>query len=203
MVGGSLADPRPQGAFSAAHQGGPERSGAIPRLAVGHLKAVLSGFTSIVEVGASTGILTGALHRARCPVIAVEDDPIALGQLARSLPGVSILCADAAALPLRDASVDAVIVTTDGISRRTALGEGDRIRAAEIRRIVGRHGVVVNVAVGAISDVSSAGPEPRDVSSTGGVQPVGLRRFTADVGEVPVEVWAGPPELWYRPSTAG
>jgi SAM-dependent methyltransferase len=63
----------------------------------------------VVDVGAGTGILTGALARLGADVVAVEPDQAMLAELRRQLPGVRAVEGTAEALPLPDQSVDAVL----------------------------------------------------------------------------------------------
>ena len=62
-----------------------------------------------VDVGAGTGILTGALARLGADVVAVEPDQAMLAELRRQLPAVRALEGSAEALPLPDQSADAVL----------------------------------------------------------------------------------------------
>jgi SAM-dependent methyltransferase len=63
----------------------------------------------VVDLGAGTGILTGALVRLGADVVAVEPDQAMLAELHRQLPGVRAVAGSAEALPLPDQSVDAVL----------------------------------------------------------------------------------------------
>jgi SAM-dependent methyltransferase len=63
----------------------------------------------VADVGAGTGILTGALARVGADVVAVEPDQAMLAELQRQLPAVRALAGSAEALPLPDHSVDAVL----------------------------------------------------------------------------------------------
>jgi len=63
----------------------------------------------IVDLGAGTGILTGALVGLGADVVAVEPDPEMLAELRRRLPEVRALAGSAEAIPLPDQSVDAVL----------------------------------------------------------------------------------------------
>ncbi|WP_371516435.1 class I SAM-dependent methyltransferase [Kitasatospora sp. NBC_01300] len=63
----------------------------------------------VLDLGAGTGKLTGVLTALGAEVIAVEPDPAMLAELRRSLPKVRALAGSAEALPLPDASVDAVV----------------------------------------------------------------------------------------------
>jgi len=63
----------------------------------------------VVDLGAGTGILTGALARLGADVVAVEPDQAMLAELRRQLPEVPAMDGSAEALPLPDHSVDAVL----------------------------------------------------------------------------------------------
>ncbi|MGW1545075.1 class I SAM-dependent methyltransferase [Streptomyces sp. NPDC002309] len=63
----------------------------------------------VLDLGAGTGKLTAALAASRTEVVAVEPDPAMLSELRRSLPAVRALPGSAEAIPLPDASVDAVL----------------------------------------------------------------------------------------------
>jgi len=64
---------------------------------------------SVVDLGAGTGILTAALTRLGADVTAVEPDQDMLAELRRHLPDVRAVPGSAEAIPLPDASVDAVL----------------------------------------------------------------------------------------------
>ncbi|MGW5465874.1 class I SAM-dependent methyltransferase [Streptomyces sp. NPDC003996] len=63
----------------------------------------------VLDLGAGTGKLTATLVALGFEVIAVEPDPAMLAELRRSLPTVRALSGSAEAIPLPDASVDAVL----------------------------------------------------------------------------------------------
>jgi SAM-dependent methyltransferase len=63
----------------------------------------------VLDLGAGTGKLTAALVALGAEVIAVEPDPAMLVELRRALPAVRALPGWAEAIPLPDASVDAVL----------------------------------------------------------------------------------------------
>jgi SAM-dependent methyltransferase len=63
----------------------------------------------VLDLGAGTGKLTGTLVALGADVIAVEPDPAMLTELRRALPTVRALPGSAEAIPLPDASVDAVL----------------------------------------------------------------------------------------------
>jgi len=64
----------------------------------------------VLDLGAGTGKLTAVLAALGADVIAVEPDPAMLAELRRALPDVRALPGRAEAIPLPDASVDAVLV---------------------------------------------------------------------------------------------
>lgn len=63
----------------------------------------------VLDLGAGTGKLTGTLVAQGADVVAVEPDPAMLTELRRALPAVRALPGGAEAIPLPDASVDAVL----------------------------------------------------------------------------------------------
>ena len=63
----------------------------------------------VLDLGAGTGKLTATLVAMGDDVIAVEPDPAMLAELRRALPDVHALPGSAEAIPLRDASVGAVL----------------------------------------------------------------------------------------------
>ncbi len=63
----------------------------------------------VLDLGAGTGKLTATLVAMGAEVIAVEPDPAMLMELRRVLPAVHALPGSAEAVPLPDASVDAVL----------------------------------------------------------------------------------------------
>ncbi|MCZ4125928.1 class I SAM-dependent methyltransferase [Streptomyces sp. H39-S7] len=63
----------------------------------------------VLDLGAGTGKLTATLLALGAEVIAVEPDPAMLTELRRSLSAVRALPGTAEAIPLPDASVDAVL----------------------------------------------------------------------------------------------
>ena len=63
----------------------------------------------VLDLGAGTGKLTATLVALGAEVIAVEPDPAMLAELRRALPAVRALPGSAEAIPLPDASVDAVL----------------------------------------------------------------------------------------------
>ncbi|WP_371673835.1 class I SAM-dependent methyltransferase [Streptomyces sp. NBC_00289] len=63
----------------------------------------------VLDLGAGTGKLTTTLVALGADVVAVEPDPAMLTELRRALPTVRALPGSAEAIPLPDASVDAVL----------------------------------------------------------------------------------------------
>ena len=63
----------------------------------------------VLDLGAGTGKLTATLVALGVDVVAVEPDPAMLAELRRALPDVRALAGSAEAIPLPDASVDAVL----------------------------------------------------------------------------------------------
>jgi SAM-dependent methyltransferase len=63
----------------------------------------------VLDLGAGTGKLTAQLAAMGAEVVAVEPDPAMLAELRRALPEARALPGRAEAIPLEDASVDAVL----------------------------------------------------------------------------------------------
>lgn len=63
----------------------------------------------VLDLGAGTGKLTATLSTVGVDVTAVEPDPAMLAELRRTLPAARALPGSAEAVPLPDASVDAVV----------------------------------------------------------------------------------------------
>ncbi|NED50691.1 class I SAM-dependent methyltransferase [Micromonospora aurantiaca] len=63
----------------------------------------------VLDLGAGTGKLTATLAEVSGDVTAVEPDPAMLAELRRTLPDVRALSGRAEAIPVPDASVDAVV----------------------------------------------------------------------------------------------
>jgi SAM-dependent methyltransferase len=132
----------------------------------------------VLDLGAGTGKLTATLVALGADVIAVEPDPAMLTELRRSLPAVGALAGSAEAIPLPDASVDAVLAGN-------AMHWFDMIVAGpEIARVLASGGILAglwNVMddqvewVAGLARVSgSAAIGPRDT-------PAGWRAETADM----------------------
>ena len=69
-----------------------------------------AGRARVVDVGAGTGKLTRQIQARGLPVTAVDPSDGMLTQLRHAVPGVPALLGSAEALPLPDASADAVVV---------------------------------------------------------------------------------------------
>lgn len=120
----------------------------------------------VLDLGAGTGKLTQALVAAGLETVAVEPDPAMLAELHRTVPGVHALPGSAEAIPLPDASLDAVVAGN-------AMHWFDMALAGpEIARVVVPDGVlsglwnVLDDRVGWVADLARvSGPEaigPRD-----------------------------------------
>lgn len=99
-----------QGAFSTSVFPRERLRGRAPRRLVALIKEHADGDRLIAEVGSGTGVLTGALIRAGCRVLAIERDAPSVAQLRRSLGAAPIVRADPEALPLRCDSVSVVVL---------------------------------------------------------------------------------------------
>ncbi|GAA1142636.1 class I SAM-dependent methyltransferase [Streptomyces javensis] len=131
----------------------------------------------VLDLGAGTGKLTATLVALGAEVIAVEPDSAMLAELRRSLPTVRALSGSAEAIPLPDASVDAVLAGN-------AMHWFDMaVAGPEIARVLAPGGVLAglwNVMDDGVEWVSglarvsgSAAIGPRDT-------PAGWRAETAD-----------------------
>jgi SAM-dependent methyltransferase len=85
---------------------------SYPPAAVEHLRATfgLGPGTRVLDLGAGTGKLTRLLTPLGCDVVAVEPGPKMREELAATTPGVEILDGTGEAIPLPDASVDAITI---------------------------------------------------------------------------------------------
>ena len=93
----------------------------------------------VLDLGAGTGKLTATLVGLGADVIAVEPDPAMLSELRRALPAVPALPGSAEAIPLPDASVDAVLAGN-------ALHWFDMFAAGpEIARVLGPGGILAGL----------------------------------------------------------
>ncbi|MBM7490773.1 SAM-dependent methyltransferase [Micromonospora luteifusca] len=124
----------------------------------------------ILDLGAGTGKLSATLVALGADVVAVEPDPAMLTELRRALPAVRALPGSAEAIPLPDASVDAVLAGN-------ALHWFDMaVAGAEITRVLAPEGTLAglwNVMddridwIGELERVSgSAAIGPRDTLSS-------------------------------------
>jgi SAM-dependent methyltransferase len=93
----------------------------------------------VLDLGAGTGKLTGTLVALGAEVIAVEPDVAMLTELRRALPTVRALPGRAEAIPLPDASVDAVLAGN-------ALHWFDMaVAGPEIARVLARGGILAGL----------------------------------------------------------
>jgi len=93
----------------------------------------------VLDLGAGTGKLTATLVALGAEVIAVEPDPEMLAELRRALPAVRARPGSAEAIPLPDASVDAVLAGN-------ALHWFDMaVAGPEIARVVATGGVLAGL----------------------------------------------------------
>lgn len=145
----------------------------------------------VLDLGAGTGKLTGTLTALGADVIAVEPDPAMLAELRRALPDVRALAGGAEAIPLPDASVDAVLAGN-------ALHWFDMaVAGPEMARVLGPGGVlaglwnVLDDRVGWVAGLERVGGPavigPRDTFSSWRAATAGLAgRFgTPEQAEFP------------------
>ncbi len=93
----------------------------------------------VLDLGAGTGKLTGTLLAEGADVVAVEPDPAMLSELRRALPTVHAVPGSAEAIPLPDASVDAVLAGN-------AMHWFDMdVAGPEIARVLRRDGVLAGL----------------------------------------------------------
>lgn len=104
--GGARSPGRSFGSVAAGYAA--QRPG-YPAGAVAHLLGQGVGSREVLDVGAGTGLLTQGVAAAGHRVVAVDPAPEMLAQLTARLPGVPALAGTAEALPVADASVDAVV----------------------------------------------------------------------------------------------
>jgi SAM-dependent methyltransferase len=93
----------------------------------------------VLDLGAGTGKLTATLVGLGADVVAVEPDPAMLDELRRALPTVRALPGRAEAIPLPDASVDAVVA-----GNAMHWFELD-VAKAELARVLGPDGIVAGL----------------------------------------------------------
>jgi SAM-dependent methyltransferase len=75
------------------------------------LADLVPGSRRVADVGAGTGKLTRVLAKAQdAEIVAIDPDPAMLAKLRETVPGVPTFVGTAEALPLPDASVDAVVL---------------------------------------------------------------------------------------------
>ncbi|MCG5462160.1 class I SAM-dependent methyltransferase [Micromonospora sp. NPDC053740] len=93
----------------------------------------------VLDLGAGTGKLSATLAAVGADVVAVEPDPAMLAELRRTQPGVNALPGSAEAIPLPDASVDAVLAGN-------ALHWFDMaVAGAEIARVLAPGGILAGL----------------------------------------------------------
>ncbi|MGY1751974.1 class I SAM-dependent methyltransferase [Blastococcus sp. SYSU D01042] len=107
-----------------------------PADAVTHLVGRGGRSRRVLDVGAGTGLLTRAVRDAGHDVLAVDPAPEMLAQLTSGLPGVPVAAGTAEALPVGDATVDAVV------AGQAAHWFDVAPAAAEIRRVLRPGGVL-------------------------------------------------------------
>jgi 23S rRNA (adenine-N6)-dimethyltransferase len=89
----------------------------------------------VLDIGAGEGALTAHLVRAGARVVAVEPHPRRAGVLRERFPGITVVHADAASIPLPGRPFRVVASPPYGISSgllRTLLAPGSRLVAADL-----------------------------------------------------------------------
>jgi ubiquinone/menaquinone biosynthesis C-methylase UbiE len=134
----------------------------------------------VLDLGAGTGKLTATLLALGVEVVAVEPDPAMLAELRRAWPAARALAGRAEAIPLPDASVDAVLAGN-------AMHWFDMdVAGPEIARVLAPGGVLAGLwnlmddQVGWVADLAEVGgPEaigPRDTPASWRVATADLHR---------------------------
>ncbi len=95
-----------------------------------------AGSRRVLDLGAGTGLLTQVVHDAGHDVVAVDPSPDMLGELSTRLPGVTPAVGTAEAIPVGDATVDAVV------AGQAAHWFDPAPAAREIRRVLRRGGTL-------------------------------------------------------------
>ncbi len=98
-----------------------------------------AGASCVVDLAAGTGLLTRALASRVSQVIAVEPDPRMAAVLRARSPGVQVLQGVAEAIPLPDASADAVLISSAWHWMDPALAGAEVVR---VLRDGGRFGLI-------------------------------------------------------------
>lgn len=136
----------------------------------------------VADVGAGTGKLTRALAAAGFDVVAVEPSEAMREALRAAVPGVEVVDGTAEALPLADASVDA-ITSADAFH----WFDGERA-APELARVLRPGGPLLVIANTAAGEAAAAGAAwaAELIDELNAVRPA-HPAFTLDQGRVAVE----------------
>lgn len=164
---------RVAGAFASAGTTVRRPSGGLPRRAIGHIKELMGSSGATVDLCAGTGVLSGALWRAGCSLVAIEYRSDMLEHLRRSLPHLPVIRASPVGLPLRSASVEVAVYCAPfaGVSFDSLMGE--------VERIVDPSGLLILV------DRSDAVGSPRLLPGTRLRE---TRSFMGEPGDLPVRI---------------
>jgi SAM-dependent methyltransferase len=163
----------------------------------------------VADLAAGTGKLTRLLLPSGAQVVAVEPVPEMAGVLRRAVPGVPVARGLAERLPLRDGSVDAVVVAEafHWFDATAALAEVRRVLRpggglALLWNQAGAEPVPWQLELGALlaglrdptlpfTGGHSTGPWDQEVAAAGGFTPVAHRTFPHEQVASPDEVVAG------------
>lgn len=148
----------------------------------------------VADVGAGTGKLTRTLIASGVEVVAVDPDAAMLGALIEAMPGVPTLVGTAEALPLPEASVDAVVLgqAWHWVEPRTGSAE-----AARVLRSGGVLGLVWNIRDGSVPWVTEM-TEIMHGSNAEALIAEGGPRVDEPFGALEATTFE-----WSRPMTAG
>lgn len=147
----------------------------------------------VADVGAGTGKLTAALVRAGTDVVAVEPDAGMLAALEREVPQARAVIGAAEALPLPDASVDAVVFGQAWHWVDVAAASAE---AGRVLRPGGTLGLIWNVRDSSVDWVRALGEIMKGSAAEAMIHDEAVR-VAAPFGPLERREWQ-----WQRPMTA-